>query len=97
MAIRRANEARQAAEWAQREAQRRAVYSQRMAEINAHNETINQRIAQLTKELNKQRQIYAENEGKIFGSGAKMKKAAKEEIDRLEYTIIDLKKRIVRT
>jgi len=39
-----------------------------------------------------QRAIYEENAGKIFGAGAKLKKAAKAEIARLESEIANLKR-----
>jgi hypothetical protein len=53
---------------------------------------VNAKIAELEKDLATQRVIYAENAGKIFGAGAKLKKIAKARISRLEAEIFYLKK-----
>ena len=65
---------------------------ERLAEIKAHNDMVNAKIAEAEQALKAQNAIYAANAGKIFGSGAKLKKAAKAEIAKLESTIANLKR-----
>ena len=79
-------------ELARQEAERKAAEEKRLAEIKAHNDKINARIAETDKALATQKAIYAENAGKIFGAGAKLKKAAKAEIARLESEINNLRR-----
>ena len=79
-------------ELARQEAERKAAEEKRLAEIKAHNDKVNAQIATAEKELATQKAIYAENAGKIFGAGAKLKKAAKAEISRLEAEIANLKR-----
>ena len=79
-------------ELARQEAERKAAEEKRLAEIKAHNDKINAQIAEADKALATQKSIYAENAGKIFGSGARLKKAAKAEISRLEAEIANLKR-----
>lgn len=74
------------------EAERKAAEEKRRAEIQAHNDTVNAKIAEAEQALKEQNAIYAANAGKIFGSGAKLKKAAKAEIARLESAIANLKR-----
>ena len=74
------------------EAERKAAEEKRLAEIKTHNDMINAKIAEAENALKEQNAIYAANAGKIFGSGAKLKKAAKAEISRLESTIANLKR-----
>ena len=74
------------------EAERKAAEEKRCAEIKAHNDMINAKIAEAEQALKEQNAIYAANAGKIFGSGARLKKAAKVEIDRLESMITNLKR-----
>ena len=74
------------------EAEIKAAEEKRRAEIKAHNEMINAKIAEAEQALIEQNAIYAANAGKIFGSGAKLKKAAKAEIARLESAIANLKR-----
>ena len=81
-------------ELARQEAERKAAEEKRLAEIKAHNDKINAQIAEADKALATQKAIYAENAGKIFGSGARLKKAAKAEITRLETVISDLKRQL---
>jgi DnaJ like chaperone protein len=71
---------------------RKAAEEKRRAEIKAHNDMINAKIAEAEQALKAQNAIYAANAGKIFGSGAKLKKAAKAEIARLESAIANLKR-----
>ena len=80
------------AERARQEAERKAAEEKRLAEIKAHNDKVNVQIAEANKALATQRAIYEENAGKIFGAGAKLKKAAKAEIARLESEIASLKR-----
>lgn len=75
-----------------REAERKAAEEKRRAEIQAHNDTVNAKIAEAEQALKEQNAIYAANAGKIFGSGAKLKKNAKAEIARLESAIANLKR-----
>lgn len=79
-------------ELARQEAERKAAEEKRLAEIKAHNDKVNVQIAEANKALATQRAIYEENAGKIFGAGAKLKKAAKAEIARLESEIANLKR-----
>ena len=79
-------------ELARQEAERKAAEEKRLAEIKAHNDKVNAQISTAEKELASQKAIYAENAGKIFGAGAKLKKAAKAEISRLEAEIANLKR-----
>ena len=79
-------------ELARQEAERKAAEEKRLAEIKAHNDKVNVQIAKANKALATQRAIYEENAGKIFGAGAKLKKAAKAEIARLESEIANLKR-----
>ena len=79
-------------ELARQEAERKAAEEKRLAEIKAHNDKVNAQISTVEKELASQKAIYAENAGKIFGAGAKLKKAAKAEIARLESEIANLKR-----
>lgn len=79
-------------ELARQEAERKAAEEKRLAEIKAHNDKVNVQIAEANKALATQRAIYEENAGKIFGAGAKLKKAAKAEIARLESEIASLKR-----
>ena len=81
-------------ELARQEAERKAAEEKRLAEIKAHNDKVNAQISTAEKELAVQKAIYAENAGKIFGAGAKLKKAAKAEIARLETVISDLKRQL---
>ena len=74
------------------EAEMKAAEEKRRAEIKAHNDMINAKIAEAEQELKEQNAIYIANAGKIFGSGAKLKKAAKAEIARLESAIANLKR-----
>lgn len=74
------------------EAEKKAAEEKRRAEIKAHNDTVNAKIAEAEQALKEQNAIYAANAGKIFGSGAKLKKAAKAEIARLESAIANLKR-----
>ena len=85
--LRRQDQARQ-------EAERKAVEGKRLAEIKVHNENIALQIAEAENQLAKQKEIYAENSGKIFGTGAKLKKTAKAEIARLESAICSLKSQL---
>lgn len=80
------------AECARQEAERKVAEEKRLAEIKAHNDKINVQILEADKDLAVQKAIYAENAGKIFGAGAKLKKAAKAEIIRLESKIANLRK-----
>lgn len=77
---------------ARQEAERKAAEEKRLAEIKAHNDKVNAQIAEIEKALATQKAIYAENAGKIFGAGAKLKKAAKSEILRLETEIESLRR-----
>ena len=89
-----AEEARKEQERIERErleAERKAAEEKLRAEIKAHNDMINAKIAESEQALKEQNAIYAANAGKIFGSGAKLKKAAKAEIARLESAIANLK------
>lgn len=79
-------------ELARQEAERKAAEEKRLAEIKAHNDKVNAQIAEANKALATQKAIYEENAGKIFGAGAKLKKAAKAEIARLESEIANLKR-----
>ena len=79
-------------ELARQEAERKAAEEKRLAEIKEHNDKVNAQIAIAEKELAAQKAIYAENAGKIFGAGAKLKKAAKSEISRLESEIANLRR-----
>lgn len=79
-------------ELARQEAERKAAEEKRLAEIKAHNDKVNVQIAEANKALATQKAIYEENAGKIFGAGAKLKKAAKAEIARLESEIANLKR-----
>lgn len=72
------------------EAERKAAEEKRRAEIQAHNDAVNAKIAEAEQALKEQNAIYAANAGKIFGSGAKLKKTAKAEISRLETAIANL-------
>lgn len=81
-------------ELARQEAERKAAEEKRLAEIKSHNDKINTQIAEADKTLATQKTIYAENASKIFGSGARLKKAAKAEITRLETVISDLKRQL---
>ena len=74
------------------EAERKAAEEKRLAEIKAHNDMVNAKIAEAEIALKEQNAIYAANAGKIFGPGAKLKKAAKAEIARLESAIVSLKR-----
>ena len=74
------------------EAEKRAAEEKRRAEIKAHNDMINTKIAEAEQALREQNAIYAANAGKIFGSGAQLKKTAKAEIVRLESVIANLKR-----
>lgn len=56
------------------------------------NDKVNAQITEVEKKLATQKAIYAENANKIFGAGAKLKKAAKAEISRLETEIENLKR-----
>lgn len=78
-------------ELARREAERKAVEEKHLAEIKAHNDRINAQIVEADRALATQKAVYAENAGKIFGAGARLKKAAKAEIDRLETVVSELK------
>ena len=80
------------AERARQKAERKAAEEKRLAEIEAHNDKINAQIAEADKALATQKAVYAENAGKIFGAGAKLKKAAKAEIAKLESEIANLRK-----
>ena len=51
-------------------------------------------ICQKKIELAEQKRIYAQNSGKVFGAGAKLKKSAQAEIVRLETVISGLKKQL---
>lgn len=73
------------------EAERKAAEEKRLAEIKVHNDKVKAQIAETNKALATQKAIYEENAGKIFGAGAKLKKAAKAEIARLESEIASLK------
>lgn len=75
---------------ARQEAERKVAEEKRLAEIKAHNDGVNAKIAEAEKKLATQKSIYAENAGKIFGEGARLKKAAKLEIQRLEEKIANL-------
>lgn len=77
---------------ARQEAERKAAEEKRLAEIKAHNDKVNAQITEAEKKLATQKAIYAENANKIFGAGAKLKKAAKAEIPRLETEIENLKR-----
>lgn len=70
----------------QRKMQEEAVAAEekRIAEKNKRNEQLLKQIEDVKKHLELQQAIYMENAGKIFGMGAKLKKDAKTEIDRLE-------------
>ncbi len=81
-------------ELARQEAERKAAEEKRLAEIREHNSKINAQIAGRERQLGEQNRIYSENAGKIFGAGAKLKKAAKAEIDRLESEISNLKRQL---
>lgn len=74
------------------EAEKKAAEEKRRAEIKAHNDTVNAKIAEAEQALKQQNAIYVANAGKIFGSGAKLKKNAKAEIARLESAIANLKR-----
>lgn len=74
------------------EAERKAAEEKRLAEIKAHNDKVKAQITEVEKKLANQKAIYAENANKIFGAGAKLKKAAKAEIARLETEIENLKR-----
>lgn len=80
------------AEHARQEAERKAAEEKRLDEIKAHNDKINAQIAEADKALATQKAIYAKNAGKIFGAGAKLKKAANAEIARLESEISNLRR-----
>ena len=79
-------------ELARQEAERKAAEEKHLAEIKAHNDKINAQIADADKALTTQKDIYTENASKIFGAGAKLKKAAKAEIARLESEIANLRR-----
>ena len=79
-------------ELARQEAERKAAEEKHLAEIKAHNDKINAQIAEADKALTTQKAIYTENASKIFGAGAKLKKAAKAEIARLESEIANLRR-----
>lgn len=79
-------------ELARQEAERKAAEEKRLAEIKAHNDKVNAQITEVEKKLATQKAIYAENANKLFGAGAKLKKAAKAEIPRLETEIENLKR-----
>ena len=79
-------------ELARQEAERKAAEEKHLAEIKAHNDKINAQIADADKALTTQKAIYTENASKIFGAGAKLKKAAKAEIARLESEIANLRR-----
>lgn len=79
-------------ELARQEAERKVAEEKRLAEIKAHNDKVNAQITEVEKKLATQKAIYAENANKIFGAGAKLKKAAKSEISRLETEIENLKR-----
>ncbi len=81
-------------EQARQDAERKAAEEKRLAEIKARNTKINSQIADLERQLGEQKCIYSENAGKIFGAGAKLRKAAKTEIYRLESAISDLKRQL---
>ncbi len=81
-------------ELARQEAERKAAEEKRLAEIREHNAKINSQIVDLERQLGEQNRIYSENAGKIFGAGAKLKKAAKAKISRLESEISNLKRQL---
>jgi hypothetical protein len=81
-------------ERARQEAERKAAEEKRLAEIKAHNDKINTQIAEADKALAIQKAIYAQNAGKIFGAGAKLKKTAKAEIARLESEVANLRRNL---
>lgn len=76
----------------QRKMQEEAVAAEerRIAEKNERNGNLLKQIEDVEKQLKSQQAIYSENSGKLFGAGAKLKKAAKAEIDRLEAELSKL-------
>lgn len=85
-------EQRKQAEIRQRKMQEEAAAAEerRIAEKNERNGHLLKQIDDVKKQLKLQQAIYSENSGKIFGAGAKLKKAAKAEIDRLEVELSKL-------
>ena len=67
-----------------------AAEERRIAEKNERNGNLLKQIEDVEKQLKSQQAIYSENSGKLFGAGAKLKKAAKAEIDRLESELSKL-------
>ena len=61
-----------------------AAEEKRIAEKNERNDQLLKQIEDVKKHLELQQAIYMENSGKIFGMGAKLKKDAKNKIERLE-------------
>lgn len=64
--------------------------AERLRAIKEHNDALQEKIDVLEKQFQEQKVIYEVNQGKIFGAGAKLKKAAKVEMDRLESEIRSL-------
>ena len=62
--------------------------------IEQANQQYRAEIAELEKQLKGQTAIYEANRGKLFGAGAKARKAAKSEIDRLNEQIEIIKSKI---
>lgn len=85
-------EQRKQAELCQRKMQEEAAAAEerRIAEKNERNGHLLKQIEDVEKQLKSQQAIYSENSGKIFGAGAKLKKAAKAEIDKLEAELSKL-------
>ena len=68
----------------------------KLAEENAaHDAEINIKIAKAAKDLKVQQAIYEENANKIFGAGRKLKRQARDEIQRLEALIENLQSQLI--
>ena len=87
-------EARQKAELLEKQQRQREAELRRLNEIKKHNEAIQAQIDEANRKLKTQENVLAQNKNKLFGSGAKLKKQAKSEIEHLTALISELKSQL---
>ncbi len=74
--------------------EQRQAEEKKHQEIEQYNQRLQNQIFALEKEHKNQTNIYLQNANKLFGEGAKLKKAAKAEALRIEREIADLMKKL---